>query len=386
MKKVIADKTAENLTLEKDIDKLNVKLKEEVDAKSATITELVLVRTQLDQQDSMVRDLMNRLENQHNDSNSSEKHQPKLLVIAGKHMIPTLDRLKLEGIHWDKYTETQGLDDLHDMLMDQDHSEKLHNYDMILIALGMEDIRSGMEGFVAFRKLDKSVKKLCELECDVAVMQLPPMIGRGYTDITMFNLKLETLVKEKGVKVIQYEDKIKRLTNDKIFRVDGISLQPGALNIMAPGISEQLTDLEKKSKLPLKPLSHESANPKAMKKTAEAKGNDSESESESDKEEDMFVIDSEFTGLVIGKEGNTIRKLQSTTKTTMSVIKFQDKINGKQSAGVLIKGATEGIEIAKTKLKELIDGATVKYRVNEKMAKRGNQRGLSPLNYKKRSK
>jgi hypothetical protein len=350
----LANVKTEVLTRDDTINGLKMKMQAELVAKKTVTQDLVRVRHLLEKKEQLVADLMNRLDKKMSgDSDSGEEDDfAKMVLFIEKDMEGILDDINIKG-YWDKYTGLSGVDDLRGMIEDDNHRNKIHNYDKAVLVVGLNDIKKGADGFTIGKKLAKCVTKIKALELDVAIVQLPPADNHSMP-YDMFNCKIESI---EGVEIINISQQTDMMTLDQIIK-DGKPTS-SILTIMAKAINEQVKfpDKKSKSKITLKP---EQSLPETSKPLRHQN-----IQSETDLMiKEIFPIEKAYTGLVIGKVGKTIQKITEDTDTDIRIV--DEEAFGDGTKMVHIKGLESCVLLAKKKIDDLIKGAKEKEKVREK--------------------
>ncbi len=347
----LTDKDGTIDTLNGTISDLNVQLTAEGQAKNDALTKLADSRAELKQQSGITKDLMARLANKKSSMGVSAE-STKILIIVDTVLAPLLTRVKIKGFT-DTYKEANGFDALLHMTKDEEHLDKLHAYDKVLILLGPKDIQDSQDGYDMSNKLSQAVEILKELQVQVALIELPPALGNPFTYVSMFNNQIEDLA-DKDVQIITYYNKIKPGCHPKILESDGHTPKLDLLTIMADAINDQFTIPEKIAKRPRK--STDKSEPPAQSTSS------NKPISSSGSSQDFYAIDPVFMGRIIGQGGEKIKELQRETYTKLKVVDYND-VDDEKLAGVIIVGSTKHIAIAKQKIADIIS--------NKRPTKRG---------------
>ncbi len=367
--------TNDKSTLEGEKKDLNKKLKE-LETKESQLRnsndlqlkDLITSKDQIKQYKVQIEDLMKRLRNKPATTNDDTEDSAEALFIVDAEWDHDKLSIMKKGAKWD-WISIKSVRVLRDRIEDLIETQKLYKYDKVVILLGHGDIREGVEGFDLFNLMKKIVKVLDEMELQVTICQLPPLMGTLGTDVQIFNSCLDNL---ENIEIISLEKATERVAYSKIVSDEGVVSEWG-LNMIKDCINEQLTKpIIRKNKENRKPPTHpapkviteKDKNKKSYKDAleeniAESDSPASEQELEEDSESDLerdgkgyMKINPDHAGLIIGQMGSTIRAIQAKSRTKISL--DYKTVDGELTKVAIIYGTEEGIENAKKRIRQLV--------------------------------
>ena len=279
----------------------------------------------------MVTDMMGRLDRLGDTSESSfSEDEINILLLVDSQRKGPINKINIPGKkHSLEVQEADSFEILLNMTKETDFRKKLYSYDMILVASGMRDLVQGDDGFKAYNKVCKIIKSVDELQVDIALLQIPPITGRPATDSRIFNMKIESLPeKHDNVQIIKVKDLYNKAT-DVIYTKDG-ELTQDTLETLSSAVNS-ITIPDKKVKKDIKP---ETKTPVAAVAAADSLDLAS-------LQIEVLPVPDELLGLVIGRNGSNIRKIEQETQTRLKIT---------EGSNVVIIGSHRDIVNARDKI------------------------------------
>jgi hypothetical protein len=334
---------------------LTKKLQEEKSTNVKLLKELMEAKTSLDKKETLIKVLMQRLDDKTvSASEKAEDEEPSLLIFVDKCTENLLKELTFSGnVGFDIFVLAKGIENLKSLVGRDAHRRNMYKYTTIVIVAGICDILAGGNGFTIGSMLGSIIPKLKELEIEVVLCELPPLPSDHDVDVKCFNAKINDL----NIPVIKTDSLFDKLSTDHILHQDG-SYQDVVSEILGSELVIQLKVAKKAIKAPYTPIV-----PKIQNQKGKSKKSSSESSSEEEGEREVrevCPIDAKFSGFIIGYQGKTISKLQTETRTRMSVIDW-----GEEGKAVLIMGPDiDTVNEAKISLERLIKSSEKKRKSN----------------------
>ena len=329
------------------------KVKSLTDEKDSLTGQLSDAKFKLDEKCTELDELLGKMDESSRLSDTDESEiLPEILFILDDSKQKLKENLPDIKAAWHCTADFQTIKDLHSAVKTDDTLCSLIRYDKIIIMLGTMDIVSSSQ----INKVTRMLNDICEIlsaHVKLAIVQIPPINMPGCrSDPTIFNYRLNKL-KGDEIQIIEAKEISQMLRND-IVKSDGYTLTDLAAGKYRDYIAQQLLIPEATKKTDSQP-----EHTPVMKQSNDMDNNVKITE--------FMEVDNEFFGLIIGKDGTSIKKLNKAYKTHIQfgLFKEQKKVGKEKKEieidrdGILITGNRMGNRDVKTEISKIIKEAKV---------------------------
>ncbi len=292
--------------------------------------------------------------------------QKKILSLMGGMEKDVYVHLEKKGALWKKIDSIESITRLEEVCGDPQLMSQLSGYHCILVCLGARDIEELETNCLQLaQRYIKCVNRMSEiLESSIIIMKLPPArLTLNLSDVMVFNGALRPA---DNIKVIECPD-LKLVIRSKIYNMDGglteyaakaianiinsnISIPDDADTPVSPDIVE--ARMNELLKVNLKPTTSGGA---ASGSGAAVKSEPPIPPLKDDEFGDFILVDNLKWGLVIGKLGSNLNRIQATTNTSVKMV-YSDPLSGAQVSGAFIRGHTLAeVQSARQLIKNKLD-------------------------------
>lgn len=341
LNKDVQQEKQENTTAKTDYTRLENALQDETNKKKTVLNELSDTKNLLAKKETLVTKLKEKLGGLTPCDSAATGTNNDILIIVDPKMLGLIDDLinKDTKLNWDKMIVKSGVKGLLKMLSDEEIRQKVYTYTKVILVLGSLEILAGGDGFKIANELKPICSKLRELEVFIDIMQIPPAPEDRAVELECFNMRIQTYASPE-IKIIETENLFQKCSYTEMYQDDKFTA--GVLSILA-GTFDTVVVPSKIDKKPYQPCT------KAL--------SDGDSDSADDDypfNEEIF-IDPAFAGLIIGRSGANIRRLQDETGTKVQL--YEDDEAGTKS--LLIKAKTDSdLQLVKRKINRQIKNAS----------------------------
>ena len=305
MRQQLEDLRQENL-------RLSTKLRSTDKEREELENDLDITRSLLNEKESDYADILEQLSNQ--DQTSSKANG---VLIFDKITEKIADKLAKPNINWERLQQNPS----------NINTKSIACADVVLLATGAEEIVGGASAFQIFQELNRIISELSRSTL-VYCISLPPAKING-VQLDLFNHKLLNFeCSNQNVKILKV-----KVPGSKSLLVEPDGITPSDKCVAY--YVETATEITPPSTL--KTFASPS-NPSIRDLTV------------------IFPIKSEQIGKIIGRGGNVIRKLTEMCDVKMSFGKWHEKNEDAPAAQqcVMIKGSIANIDLAKSKIDEIL--------------------------------
>ena len=256
--------------------------------------------------------------------------KPQVLLITEKYKSSigqSISNSKTDNITWDMLNR-ESISRLEAMMTDAGDSKFLKKYNLIIVCMGTEDIKNGIQVHKVFTHLEKVVNKMAK-SFPTAVVSIPPLNLEGFmTDPSVLNYKIATMSGE-NIQVINVT--VPLLDQMKLVKSDGYGGE-----VFGKAIIDNISIPDGKSDV------------------------DSNQTEDPDKIYiEVMETDNAKNGAIIGKDGEIVNAMAEDCNVSISVGSWNE--NRKKTPilnGALIEGTRANIAKAKRVISDKLSNYT----------------------------
>lgn len=325
-------------------------------------------------------------------SNGSDANvKPKALMISPKEHISVIHKNipKSTQIEWSVYNDIDDIKSLTSAAANNDQLKKFKKYDILIVMLGYEELKSGQHATKVYSGLIRAVTKLGEATgLPVALPQLHRMSSKS-GQVLIINNMIENCTIT-GVHTLNIDNSLSNVPYSVSMQQNGCVLTDAGAAHYAAALSDSVSKVDRSVTLSSTDKNNngaanapQSSDSEPDSQSSSSSDGDSDSDGEIIREATLFP--EKYAGEIVGKDAKNARRIRQETGATVYCTPWQEVKT--ERYGAVLLGTRRNIQAAKDAIQTQVNNAMRRDReAEDEKAKKDSKKSKDSKDSKSHSK